>query len=213
MIALEFSGTTHQSLSHNVALNQILDRTRQLHSLGNRSLRVSSTTTEYSYKLKSKSSKELGEFSGSTGQGKSSNTATSQSSPRPIYRLQRVAIERGSHKEFIATNITQNNGGKRRQSAELGYGEQLLTRRSLARNQYDVASTNINDGVLHPLQELAVNSRHKALNQNAAFQLIKTTPRCSHDWFLKPAAGHSAGKIPHNATAGSATIQQSTPKD
>ncbi|KZV52830.1 hypothetical protein F511_38012 [Dorcoceras hygrometricum] len=79
-----------------------------------------------------------------------------------------------------------------------------LKSRSLARNQYDVASTNINDGVLHPLQELAVNNRHKALNQNAAFQLIKTTSRCSHDWFLKPAAGHSAGTIPHNATADSA---------
>ncbi|KZV50082.1 hypothetical protein F511_21652 [Dorcoceras hygrometricum] len=48
--------------------------------------------------------------------------------------------------------------------------------------------------------------------QNAAFQLIKTTSRCSHDWFLKPAAGHSAGTSPHNATTDNGTIQQSTPK-
>ncbi|KZV47967.1 hypothetical protein F511_20479 [Dorcoceras hygrometricum] len=88
-----------------------------------------------------------------------------------------------------------------------------IRRYSLQNNQQLVALINSNNDVLHPLQELAVNSKRKVLNQNAALQLIKTTSPLISDWFLKPAAGHSAGTIPHNATADSATIQQSTPKD
>ncbi|KZV20946.1 hypothetical protein F511_38291 [Dorcoceras hygrometricum] len=141
MIALDFSGTTHQSASRNVALK--------------------------------------------SGHHQSVNQPQDQPS------------------DVVFSKEHQNDAASLQQ----------LTTDSLQNNQQLVVLINSNDDVLHPLQELGVNSRHKALNQNAAFQRIKTTSRCSHDWFLKPAAGHSAGTIPHNATADSATIQQSTQKD
>ncbi|KZV17176.1 protein HUA ENHANCER 2 [Dorcoceras hygrometricum] len=70
--------------------------------------------------------------------------------------------------------------------------------------------------VLQPLtwtrHHFVPTADQKRYTQNAAFQLNKTTSPLISDWFLKPTAGHSAGIIPHNATADSATIQQSTPK-
>ncbi|KZV16348.1 Prolylcarboxypeptidase (angiotensinase C) (ISS) [Dorcoceras hygrometricum] len=104
-------------------------------------------------------------------------------------------------------------------------------------NQNDAASTNQNDAVAlqylttdffpNNQQLLVLNNSNeivkdtspllptadqKHYTQNAAFQLNKTTSPLISDWFLKPTAGHSAWTIPHNATADSATIQQSTPK-
>ncbi|KZV53654.1 hypothetical protein F511_38991 [Dorcoceras hygrometricum] len=88
---------------------------------------------------------------------------------------------------------------------------QHLTTDFFPNNQQMVALNNSN-GVVKDTSPLLPTVDQKRYTQNAAFQLIKTTSPLISDWFLKPTAGHSAGTIPHNATADSATIQQSTPK-
>ncbi|KZV45911.1 hypothetical protein F511_27695 [Dorcoceras hygrometricum] len=88
---------------------------------------------------------------------------------------------------------------------------QQLTTDSFQNNQQLVALNNSND-VVEDTSPLLPTADQKHYTQNAAFQLNKTTSPLISDWFLKPTAGHSAGTIPHNATADSATIQQSTPK-
>ncbi|KZV57759.1 scarecrow-like protein 34 [Dorcoceras hygrometricum] len=85
----------------------------------------------------------------------------------------------------------------------------------------------LND-VVRDTSPLLPTAEQKRYTQNATFQLNKTTSPLQQqllvtlnnsttsslisDWFLKPTAGHSAGTIPHNATADSTTIQQSTSK-
>ncbi|KZV23659.1 hypothetical protein F511_06989 [Dorcoceras hygrometricum] len=88
---------------------------------------------------------------------------------------------------------------------------QQLTTDSFQNNQQLVTLNNSNN-VVRDTSPLLPTAEQKRYTQNAAFQLIKTTSPLISDWFLKPTAGHSAGIIPHNATADSATIQQSTPK-
>ncbi|KZV37612.1 pumilio24 [Dorcoceras hygrometricum] len=83
--------------------------------------------------------------------------------------------------------------------------------RSTASNEQLVALKNSNN-VERDTSPLLPTAEQKRYAQNVAFQLIKTTSPLISDWFLKPTAGHSAGIIPHNATADSATIQQPTPK-
>ncbi|KZV19933.1 hypothetical protein F511_22987 [Dorcoceras hygrometricum] len=125
------------------------------------------------------------------------------------------------HQPLLTTDISSSSQRNQQQPSDVAFSKE---------HQNDAASTNQNDTA--SLQQLTTDSlqnnqqlvvlnnskrrctRHvisfqqlvtKRYTQNAAFQLIKTTSRCSHDWFLKPAAGHSAGTIPHNATADSAT--------
>ncbi|KZV50830.1 hypothetical protein F511_26258 [Dorcoceras hygrometricum] len=88
---------------------------------------------------------------------------------------------------------------------------QQLTTDSFQNNQQLVALNNSKD-VVKDTSPLLPTAEQKRYTQNAVFQLIKTTSPLISDWFLKPTAGHSAGIIPHNATADSATIHQSTPK-
>ncbi|KZV40468.1 fucosyltransferase 2 [Dorcoceras hygrometricum] len=88
---------------------------------------------------------------------------------------------------------------------------QYLTTDFFPNNQQLVTLNKSND-ILKDMSPLPPTADQKRYTQNAAFQLIKTTSPLISDWFLKPTDGHSAGTIPHNATADSATIQQSTPK-
>ncbi|KZV53565.1 mitogen-activated protein kinase kinase kinase YODA-like [Dorcoceras hygrometricum] len=89
---------------------------------------------------------------------------------------------------------------------------QQLTTDSFQNNQQLVALNNSKD-LVKDTSPLLPTGEQKRYSQNAVFQLIKMTSPLISDWFLKPTAGHSAGIIPHNAAADSATIQQSTPKD
>ncbi|KZV39419.1 hypothetical protein F511_42428 [Dorcoceras hygrometricum] len=88
---------------------------------------------------------------------------------------------------------------------------QQLTTDSSQNNQQLVTLHNSND-VVEDTPPLLPTVDQKHYTQNVTFQLNKMTSPLISDWFLKPTAGHSAGTIPHNATADSATIQQSTPK-
>ncbi|KZV32664.1 VHS domain-containing protein [Dorcoceras hygrometricum] len=96
MIALNFSGMTHLSASHNVDLNQ-----KQQEMLTQNSNQQKNQRTP----LKK-------------------DTATSHFFSKVDSGLKWVAIERATLKESSGTKIAQIIGGERRQSTEIGHGEQ-----------------------------------------------------------------------------------------
>ncbi|KZV29137.1 hypothetical protein F511_39869 [Dorcoceras hygrometricum] len=104
-----------------------------------------------------------------------------------------VAFAKEHQNDAASTN--QNNAASLQQ----------LTTDSFQNNQQLVALNNSNN-VVRDTSPLLPAAEQKRYTQNVAFQLIKTTSPLTSDWFLKPTAGHSAGIIPHNATADSATI-------
>ncbi|KZV31962.1 Calmodulin binding protein-like family protein [Dorcoceras hygrometricum] len=103
----------------------------------------------------------------------------------------------------------QNDAASTNQN-DFAYPQQLTT--DFFQNNQQLVALNNSNNVVRDTSPLLPTAEQKRYTQNAAFQLIKTTSPLTSDWFLKPTAGHSAGTIPHNAIADSATIQQSTPK-
>ncbi|KZV35766.1 hypothetical protein F511_33264 [Dorcoceras hygrometricum] len=97
MIALDFSGTTHQSASHNVAPNQ--DSTQDLPSYA-------------------------GETHGKDFSKSFEHQQLRASTPALIQGSKWVEIERAKLGESNATKIVKNRGWKRRVSAVESYGEQ-----------------------------------------------------------------------------------------
>ncbi|KZV43933.1 ferric reduction oxidase 2-like [Dorcoceras hygrometricum] len=142
MIALDFSGTTHQSASHNVAPNQITQSTAELTADATSFHLVQKFTTAGFLELKSVqgtnnkskvqnneecSPKSLNPQEKRTTQisQKASNASNSTLPDSTLIQgLKWVAIERGKLGEFNATKIIKNRGWKRRESAMESYGEQ-----------------------------------------------------------------------------------------
>ncbi|KZV26971.1 hypothetical protein F511_39788 [Dorcoceras hygrometricum] len=228
MIALDFSGTTHLSASHNVALNLVINqsitqaqdvciitsadfitsiaamstlkavksaqfvpptadfylnrytktRHKQLKQNLTPVLPLNKVLTVHTKLRTAGNSYPEAETNGRTIEFHcTKKPATSRSSPRSFYSLNWVTIGRETHKESSANNISQNNGGERRQSTEKSYGEQQRNRRNLTtetsfcsqRNQLqpsdvaftkehqsDAASTNQNDAT--EFQQLTTDS-------------------------------------------------------
>ncbi|KZV22848.1 hypothetical protein F511_19440 [Dorcoceras hygrometricum] len=73
-------------------------------------------------------------------------------------------------------------------------------------NNQQLVALNKTNNIVKDTSPLLPTADQKCYTQNAVFQLIKTTSPLTSDWFLKPTADISAGIIPHNATADSATI-------
>ncbi|KZV42583.1 putative WRKY transcription factor 35 [Dorcoceras hygrometricum] len=115
MIALDFSGTTHQSDSHNVAFNQNSNPVPPLNKVLTVHTKLRTVGIPY---LEAETSGRTIKFHCTK------KPATLQSSLRSFDSLNWVTIGRETHKESSATKFTQNNGGKRRQSTEKSHGEQ-----------------------------------------------------------------------------------------
>ncbi|KZV57466.1 DNAJ heat shock N-terminal domain-containing protein [Dorcoceras hygrometricum] len=113
MIAFDFSGTTHQSASHNVAFNQVINQSIN-QAQDAKQLKHNFKTEENTYPKAYTNRRTLGQdFTKSVERTGSSRFLKSTV---PISKL--ISIDRETQEEFSATNITQNHGGKRRQSTE-----------------------------------------------------------------------------------------------
>ncbi|KZV54046.1 hypothetical protein F511_17434 [Dorcoceras hygrometricum] len=141
MIALDFSGTTHQSASHNVAPNQITQSTAELTTDATSFHLVHKFTASGFLELKSEgtnnkskvqnneecSPKSLNPQEKRTAQisPKASNASNSTLPDSALIQdLKWVEIERAKLGEFNAIKIIKNRGWKRRESAMESYGEQ-----------------------------------------------------------------------------------------
>ncbi|KZV40343.1 hypothetical protein F511_14913 [Dorcoceras hygrometricum] len=114
MIALDFSGTTHQSASHNVAPNQFYKSTQAL------TTRTKLKTTKDAHpEVHASRRKTRPRFLPKTSNASNSTLLDSTL----IQGLKCVAIKRAKLGEFNATKIVKNRGRKRRESAVESYGE------------------------------------------------------------------------------------------
>ncbi|KZV56144.1 importin subunit beta-1-like [Dorcoceras hygrometricum] len=132
------------------------------------------------------------------------NQKLSRSSPSSFCSFKWVAIEREVHKEPSATENTQNFDGERRKSREESLvattrrnnpDATIQMQRSRCNDQTQKSRRNDPDAKIQSQgaklkagRFLTTGTRRK--HHNAAFQLIRTTSRCSLEWFLKSTAGH-----------------------
>ncbi|KZV28586.1 putative phosphomevalonate kinase [Dorcoceras hygrometricum] len=119
MIALDYSGTTTQSASRNVALNQ--DSTQVLPSYAGI---TNKSKTQKNEECSPTSSKELKTESAQRNKQFTNTQKLHASTPALIQGLKWVANERAKLGESSATKIVKNRGWKRRESAVESYGVQ-----------------------------------------------------------------------------------------
>ncbi|KZV20331.1 hypothetical protein F511_42632 [Dorcoceras hygrometricum] len=214
-VTIEIPGTTHLSVSHNVALNQVINKSvnqaqdvlqvyvginNKVKGQNREELlpRSSKPTNEQPDQISQESSNEqqlcASSSIRSTASNKISYTETSSCSQQKSAATNRRCIRKRTSNDAASTN--QNDA----------VALQYLTTYFFPNNQQLVALNNSND-IVKDTSPLLPTADRKRYTQNAAFQLIKTTSPLISDWFLKPTAGHSAGTIPHNATADSATTE------
>ncbi|KZV46879.1 hypothetical protein F511_21105 [Dorcoceras hygrometricum] len=111
--------TTHQSASHNVAFNQVINQSVN-QARDAKQLKHNFKTEENTYPQAYSNIGTLGQdFTESFEQTGSSRFLKSTV---PVSKL--VSIGNETQEEFSVTNIIQNNGGTRRQSTKECYGEQ-----------------------------------------------------------------------------------------
>ncbi|KZV54018.1 hypothetical protein F511_37531 [Dorcoceras hygrometricum] len=180
MIALDFSGTTHQSASRNVAFNHVINQSV------NQAQDVLTTRTELNSTIDTYPEAET---SGKTIKFHcTKKPETLRSSPKPFYSLKWVTIDRAIRRESSATKIAQNNEGERRQSTEENHAVVLnypdiatvgslrlvftssttkpaaTTSRNIVPKQYqnDIVATNQNDvTALHQLIPNPMRNNHQ----------------------------------------------------
>ncbi|KZV45923.1 hypothetical protein F511_20519 [Dorcoceras hygrometricum] len=99
----EIIGTTHQSVSHNVASNQVINQSVNQAQDATSFLRASSTMAEYFQELKSISSKLTNEQPDQISQESSNEQQLCASSSIRSIATNKVAIEKGTLKEPSAT--------------------------------------------------------------------------------------------------------------
>ncbi|KZV25570.1 hypothetical protein F511_31154 [Dorcoceras hygrometricum] len=138
MIVLDFSGTTHQLASHNVAFDQVtichVNQARDI-SPGTANLKPSLTghdnsaakQLKHNFKTEENTYPKAYTNRGTLGQDFTESVERTGSSrflksTVPVSKL--VSIGRETQEEFNATSIIQNNGGTRRKSTKECYGEQ-----------------------------------------------------------------------------------------
>ncbi|KZV50736.1 hypothetical protein F511_09263 [Dorcoceras hygrometricum] len=119
MIALDYSGTTTQSASRNMALNQ--DSTQVLPSYAGTTKKSKAQKNE---ECSPTSSKELKTESAQRNKQFTNTQKLHASTPALIQGLKWVANERANLGESSATKIVKNKGWKRRESAVESYGVQ-----------------------------------------------------------------------------------------
>ncbi|KZV36963.1 hypothetical protein F511_20263 [Dorcoceras hygrometricum] len=130
MIPLDFSGTTHQSASHNVAPNQVINQSVKgstynskhgiTHDRRNQLSPASKFTAAGFLELKS----AQGETHGTDFSKSFEQQQLHASTPALIQGSKWVKSERAKLGESSATKIVKNRGWKRRESAVESYGEQ-----------------------------------------------------------------------------------------
>ncbi|KZV19929.1 nicotianamine synthase [Dorcoceras hygrometricum] len=136
-IALDFSGTTNPSTSHNVAPNQVLIILAQFCYNIEFTLRpeailefytpTQALTTKRSSKLRRTLTQQLVRVENrvcSRGRAIREHTETLGSFYSLLIASKPVSAERASLKESSATKIVKNKGWKRRESTVENYGEQ-----------------------------------------------------------------------------------------
>ncbi|KZV57170.1 putative RNA-dependent RNA polymerase 3-like [Dorcoceras hygrometricum] len=132
MIALDFSGTTHQSASHNVTPNQFHVRHNNKSHNINHSMfkpkvaKAAQFVPQFHKFYLTDSQKGTAELTASNLLSPGFVNARQKlraSTPALIQGSKLVAIERDKLGEFNATKIVKNRGWKRRESAVESYGE------------------------------------------------------------------------------------------
>ncbi|KZV44411.1 hypothetical protein F511_37779 [Dorcoceras hygrometricum] len=140
MIALDFSGKTHQSASHNVAFNQVINQSvnqAQDISPGTANLKPSLTghdnsaakQLKHNFKTEENTYPKAYTNRGTLGQDFTESverTGSSRFLKSTVSVPKLVSIGRETQEEFSATNFIQNNGGKRRQSTEKSHDVSIV---------------------------------------------------------------------------------------
>ncbi|KZV50767.1 hypothetical protein F511_27969 [Dorcoceras hygrometricum] len=122
IIALDFSGTTHQSASHNMAFNQISPGTANLKPSLTGHDNSAAKQLKHNFKIEENTYPQAYTDIGTLGQDLTESIERTGSSrflksTVPVSKL--VSIGKETEEEFSATNIIQNNGGTRRKIDEI----------------------------------------------------------------------------------------------